>query len=330
MNGIEVDVRTLREAAEHLGLAVGTAVNVGALVAEPAYRAEVAAQFSTVTAEDDMKWERVEPTRGAYDWTAADRLMDFARENDQRVRGHTLVFHNQLPDWLTGGTFSDGELRELLRGHVIDEASHFRGRIWQWDVVNEAFNDDGTMRESLWLRALGPGYVADAFRWAHAADPDALLFYNDYDIETIGPKSDAVYALVKSLRAEGVPIHGVGFQAHATVDFAPADLAENMARFTALDLDTAVTEADVRMPLPADGVKAQAQAAVYSQLLKACIATRRCLSFTVWGFTDAHQWVPSFFPGHGSAAIEDENLRPKPAFDVLLQDLRLASARARQ
>jgi endo-1,4-beta-xylanase len=325
-----MDVPTLRAAAEHLGLAVGTAVNVDALVNEPAYRAEVAAQFSTVTAEDDMKWERVEPTRGTYDWAAADRLMEFARQNDQRVRGHTLVFHNQLPDWLTGTTFGAGELRDLLRRHITEQVGHFRGRIWQWDVVNEAIGDDGTMRDSLWLRALGPGYVADAFRWAHAADPDALLFYNDYDIETIGPKSDAVYALVKSLRTEGVPIHGVGFQAHATPASAPSDLADNMARFTALDLDTAVTEADVRMPLPVDGVKAQAQAAVYSQLLKACIATRRCLSFTVWGFTDAHQWIPAFFAGQGAAAIEDENLRPKPAFDVLLQDLRLASARARQ
>jgi endo-1,4-beta-xylanase len=325
-----MDPRTLRTAAEPLGLAVGTAVDVNALVNEPAYRAEAAAQFSTVTPENEMKWGLVEPARGTYDWAAADRLMDFARQNDQRVRGHTLVFHGQLPDWLTGGTFNDDELRELLRRHVIDEVGHFRGRIWQWDVVNEAFNEDGTLRDTLWLRALGPGYVADAFRWAHAADPDALLFYNDYDIEAIGPKSDAVYALVKTLRAEGVPINGVGFQAHATVDLAPSDLAENMARFTALDLDTAVTEADVRMALPADDAKARAQADVYSQLMRACLATRRCLSFTVWGFTDAHQWVSGFFAGQGSAAIEDENLRPKPAFDVLLEDLRLASARARQ
>jgi endo-1,4-beta-xylanase len=193
---------SLRALASKVGLRIGTAVNTDALAANAQYRQITADQFSSVTPENVMKWQVVEPAQGTYDWSAADQLVSFADSNGQLVRGHTLVWQNQLPDWLTTGTFTPAQLRELLHKHITDEVSHFKGHIWQWDVVNEAFNDDGTTRDTLWLRAMGPGYIADAFRWAHQADPRALLFYNDYNIEGMGAKSDAVFALVKQLRAE--------------------------------------------------------------------------------------------------------------------------------
>jgi endo-1,4-beta-xylanase len=305
----------------------GTAVDANALRADATYRATVVREFSTVTAENAMKWESVEPTRGALTWTDAEELTALAKRHRMRVRGHTLVWHNQLPQWLTTGQFTDAELRRILRDHITTQVRHFKGRIWQWDVVNEAFDEDGTLRDTIWLRALGPDYLADAFRWAHAADPKADLFYNDYNLEAIGPKSDAAYALVKRLRAEGVPIHGVGFQGHQTVDWAPPTLRENLARFAALGVKTAITEADVRMPLPVTDTQLQAQAAGFTHLLRVCLLTRGCESFTVWGFSDKYSWVPGWFEGQGAATPLDEQFRPKPAWTAMRQELALAGSR---
>src|SRR5665647_697160 len=203
---------SLRALGSKVGIRIGTAVNTDVLAANAPYRQITADQFSSVTPENVMKWQVVEPTKGTYDWSAADQLLKFAKTNGQLVRGHTLVWQNQLPAWLTAGTYTSAQSRALLRKHITDEVSHFRGHIWQWDVVNEAFNDDGTMRDTLW--------------------PRALLFYNDYNIEGLGAKSDAVYALVKRLRAQGVPINGVGMQTHLDIayDF-PDHMQQNMRRF---------------------------------------------------------------------------------------------------
>jgi endo-1,4-beta-xylanase len=317
---------TLRALAARADLRIGTAVDMSALANDSVYRQQTAAQFSTVTPENVMKWQLVEPVRGQFDWAAADQLVDFARANGQKIRGHTLVWHNQLPTWLTGGTFTAAELRQILRQHIFDEARHFKGRIWQWDVLNEAFNDDGTLRDTLWLRNLGPGYIADVFRWAHQADPGAKLFYNDYNIEGLNAKSNAVFALVTQLRKDGVPIDGVGVQGHFGVQYGfPADVADNLGRFAGLGLLTAVTEADVRMVMPPDNAKLQAQAQGYNVLLQGCLLTRHCISFTVWGYTDKYSWVPGFFTGQGAANLLDENFAAKPAFQAVRNTLRLAA-----
>jgi endo-1,4-beta-xylanase len=316
---------SLRDLAQHTKLRIGTAVDTAALQADAEYRRLVADQFSSVTPENVMKWEVVEPQRGQFDFTEADRLVDFARANKQLVRGHTLLWHNQLPSWLTSGTWTKAELRSILRAHIFAEAGHFRGRIWAWDVVNEAFNDDGTWRDTLWLKVIGPSYVTDAFTWAHQADPKALLFYNDYNIEGVNPKSDAVFNLVSSLRRSGVPVQGVGLQGHLGTQYdAPNNVLQNLRRFAGLGVDTAFTEADVRSVLPVDSAELQAQANGYSLMLESCLLVRSCISYTVWGFTDKYQWVPGVFDGQGEAAIFDENFQPKPAFDGLRRDLALA------
>jgi endo-1,4-beta-xylanase len=323
--GVASDPGGLRAAARGTGIRIGTAVDTTALAADAPYRQAVAREFSTVTPENVMKWESVEPTRGTYNWTAADGLVDFARAHGQTVRGHTLVWHNQNPAWLTEAAFSPAELRALLRKHILDEAGHFKGRIWAWDVVNEVFNDDGTWRDTIWLRNLGPGYVADAFRWAHQADPGAKLFLNDYNNEGVNAKSDAYYALVKQLRADHVPVQGYGMQGHLAVQYGfPGDALANARRFDALGLQTAFTEVDVRMPLPPDPVKVQAQAQGFTTLLTACLLVRHCVSYTLWGFTDRYSWVPGVFAGQGSATPFDENLTPKPAYDAIRNTLELA------
>lgn len=317
---------TLGALGKRADLRIGTAVDTSALAADAPYRARAASEFTSVTPENVMKWEVVEPQRGRYDWSEADKLVDFARANGQLVRGHTLLWHNQLPAWLTTGDFSADELRAILRKHITDEARHFKGRIWQWDVVNEAFNDDGTLRDSIWLRKLGPGYIADAFRWAHEADPKAGLFINDYNIEGVNAKSTALLKLVERLREQHVPIDGVGIQGHLSVQYnAPHDIAANMKRFDDLGLETAITEADVRIPMPSDSTGQEAQAEGYDVLLRGCLLTRHCTDFTVWGFTDKYSWVPSTFEGEGAANLFDENYRPKPAYQALLEDLKLAA-----
>lgn len=322
--------RPLRELAGRQ-LLIGTAVDHAAAGADAEYRERIATEFSSVTAENVMKWSEVEAERGVRDYAAADQLVARARRDGQQVRGHTLVWHNQLPVWLTDGVESGeitpDELRGILRRHILDEVGHFRGRIYQWDVVNEVIDDNGELRDTLWLRELGPGYVADAFRWAHQADPKAKLFLNDYNVEGLSAKSDAYLRLARDLLARRVPVHGFGAQGHYGVQYgfhSAAEIAENFGRFEALGLATAVTEADVRMLLPADTVKLQAQAQGYSALLGGCLLSRRCESFTVWGFTDRYSWVPGFFDGEGAANLLDESFAAKPAYREVQALLALA------
>ncbi|ASW54457.1 endo-1,4-beta-xylanase [Plantactinospora sp. KBS50] len=344
--------QSLRNLGLRHNLYVGTAVDMDALADpdDPQYRQIVGDEFSTVTAENVMKWESLEPTRGTYNWGPADELVSFARQHGQRVRGHVLVWHNQLPGWLTSGvadgSISNDELRDLLHKHITDVVRHFRGKIWQWDVVNEAVSDPWDNPPTLhykgfWAEHLGSGYIADAFRWARAADPQALLFYNDYNIEAFGsgdPANDKtrfVYDMAKDLRSRGVPIDGVGSQGHLGTQYGNYDtlqVAAALKKFTSLGLATAFTEVDVRSQMT-DGVQAgesaeinprlQASAANFSILLQACLSERHCLSFTVWGFTDKHSWVPGTFdnPPEGLATIYDENYQPKRAYNVMRADL---------
>nr|WP_255953157.1 endo-1,4-beta-xylanase [Streptomyces sp. ODS25] len=317
---------SLRDLAKQRGIRIGTAVNVDALADDSQYASVVGDQFNSVTAENVMKWETVEPSPGTFDFAPADTLVRYAARHHQEVRGHTLLWHNQLPGWLTDGV-ADGsitadDLRDILHRHITAEVSHFKGKIYQWDVVNEVLNEDGTLRDSIWSQKLGDSFIADAFRWAHQADPHAKLFLNDYNIESKGAKSDAYYDLVKRLRAQGVPIDGVGFQGHLDIQYDfPSDLADNMARFDALGLATSVTEADVRIPLPADEADLTRQASDYSGMLAACLATEHCTSFTVWGFTDAYSWVPGTFEGEGAANLYDESYQPKPAYTAVADTL---------
>jgi len=316
---------TLRQLAAHTKLRIGTAVDTTALANDATYRRMVGEQFSTVTPENVMKWGALEPVRGQINFGPADELVRFAREHGQKVRGHTLVWHSQLPSWVTSGTWTAAELRAVLRQHIFTVAGHFRGQNWAWDVVNEAVDDNGQLRNSIFLQVLGPGYIADAFRWAHQADPKAILFYNDYNTEGINAKSNRVYQLVQDLKAQGVPIQGVGFQGHLSTDFGfPNDMPQNMRRFAALGVDTAVTEADVRHTLPSTPAKVNAQAQGFSLMLQSCLLVRRCISYTLWGFTDKYNWVPSTFPGQGEATPFDVNFRPKPAYDTMRRDLALA------
>jgi endo-1,4-beta-xylanase len=312
---------TLRALAKKTGVRIGSAVDADALAADRDYRRLLNRQFNHVTAENAMKWALVEPERGVFDWSGADAIVRNAKRNGQQIRGHTLLWHNQLPEWLTEGepNFTTAELRSILRKHVFDVAGRYRGQIRAWDVVNEVVEDGGGFRNTLWFRRLGEGYIADMFRWAHQADPHAKLYINDYNLEWDTAKVQTTFEIVTDLLAAGVPIHGVGFQGHLGIQFDyPTAFPEHMKRFTDLGLEVAVTEADVRMVLPVTAEKEATQATYYQNLLRTCLENRKCTEFTTWGYTDRYQWVPGFFEGEGSAALFDEDLVPKPAYFALL------------
>jgi endo-1,4-beta-xylanase len=309
---------TLGSAAASSGRYFGAALDPGALDERP-YRDLAAAQLSSVTPENAMKWASVEPLRSEYDWDRADALVAFAKAHGQKVRGHTLVWHSQLPLWLINGGFSPDELRSLMAAHIAAEAGRYRGAIYAWDVVNEPFTDDGQWRKSVWYDAMGKDYVAIALRAARAADPDAKLYINDYNIETAGPKMRALYDLVASLKRDGVPIDGVGLQSHFVAGAAPADLKATMAEFASLGVDVAVTELDLRIHLPANDKALAAQAADYASIVSACRMTPRCVGVTTWGITDDRSWIPSFVSGYGAALPFDENYRPKPAVGAIIE-----------
>jgi endo-1,4-beta-xylanase len=322
--------KTLRHLAKKTDRIIGSAVAVQPLLEEADYRRTLNRHFNGVTAENAMKWGELEPQRGEYNWEPADAIVRSAIRNRQAVRGHTLVWHNQLPAWLTENEadFTDAELRAILRNHIFTVVKRYRGKIRAWDVVNEVVDDSGNMRDTIWLRRLGQGYIADAFRWAHQADPRAKLYLNDYNLEWGDAKADTTYNLVRDLKRQGVPIHGVGFQGHLAVQYGlPQNFPDTMARFTALRLEAAITEADVRMILPVTPEKLAIQVDLWKRLFGACIENRRCVEFTIWGYTDRHQWVPGWFEGEGSAAPFDENLRPKAGYYALWAAAREARTR---
>ncbi|MBV8440571.1 MAG: endo-1,4-beta-xylanase [Hyphomicrobiales bacterium] len=312
------DEATLGSAAASAGRYFGGALDPGAFDERP-YRELAATQLTCVTPENAMKWGLVEPLRGEFDWKGADALVAFAKANGQKIRGHTLVWHSQLPLWLINGSFRPDELKDLMVAHIMEEAGRYKGAIYSWDVVNEPFTDDGQWRRSIWYDAMGPDYVAIALKAARAADPAAKLYLNDYNVETSGPKMRALYDLVASLKRAGAPVDGVGLQSHFVSGAAPKDIQSVMEEFAGLGVAVAVTELDLRIRLPADDKALATQAADYASVVRACRATPRCVGVTTWGVTDDRSWIPSFFSGYGAALPFDEAYRPKPAVAAITQ-----------
>ncbi|KOU57954.1 endo-1,4-beta-xylanase [Streptomyces sp. MMG1533] len=309
----------LRDLADAKGKVMGTAVTGSKLTGT--YGEIAAREFNALTPGNAMKWGSVEPTRGTFNWAEADQIVAFAEAGGQQVRGHTLVWHSQNPSWLTNGTWTAAQLSQLMNDHIALEVGRYKGRLATWDVVNEPFNEDGTYRQTLWYNGLGADYIAQALTAARAADPAAKLYINDYNVEGVNAKSTALYNLVKSLKERGVPIDGVGLQAHLILGQVPSTLQQNIQRFADLGVDVAITELDIRMQLPSDSAKLTQQAADYKAVVGACVAVARCAGVTVWGFTDSDSWIPDTFPGQGAATPYDENFAPKPAYDAIAEAL---------
>ncbi len=304
---------TLAQLATAKGIDIGVALAPNRL-SEAAYQQIADNEFTLIVAENAMKWDATEPAQGQFRWTDADTVAAYAARTGKELYGHTLVWHSQLPAWVSA--LDATALRAAMLNHVTTVAARYRGQVSTWDVVNEAFSDngDGSRRTSVFQQKLGDGYIADAFRAARAAAPDAKLCINDYSIENIGPKSTAIYNLVRDFKAQGVPIDCVGFQAHLILGQVPGDMRANLQRFADLGVDVRITELDVRMTTPPDATKLARQAADYRAVVENCLAVTRCQGVTVWGITDKYSWIPGVFPGQGAALLWDDNYQAKPAY----------------
>lgn len=309
---------TLRALAEARGIDFGAAAAIRPLREDPEYSAVLGSEFDMVVAENAFKWEAIHPLRSRYYWDDADELVAFAEAHHMKLRGHTLVWHQQNPTWLASRLKTREDAIAALKDHIDTVVGRYKGRIAAWDVVNEAVDDStGELRDTPWLTAIGPDYIALAFQFAHEADPDAKLYYNDYGAEGVGGKGDAVYELVKGLKAQGVPIDGVGWQGHFQGNSFILDLRANGERLAELGLDLSITELDVRVPMPANESWLKQQAATYGRVTATCVALPNCKAIVTWGFTDKYSWVPGFFSGEGAALPLDEAYQPKPAYEAI-------------
>jgi endo-1,4-beta-xylanase len=331
---------TLRDLAQSHKVLVGAAVNVGALSSDKTYADVLGKQFNVVTPENVMKFDATEPQQGVYDFTQGDALVAFAQAHHMQVRGHNFVWHQALPNWLVNGNFSRAQLMAILKDHITTVVKHYQGKVDMWDVVNEAVDDNGGSRDSIWSRGIGSDYIEMAFRWAHEADPQAHLFYNDYGAEGTGAKSDGVYKLLQDLKSRGVPIYGVGLQMHVRITESPQeqDVISNMQRLEKLGLKVQITEMDVSLRsyqevqsgqgIPHDQQSLQPklmeQARIYHDMLDACLKSG-CEAFIMWGFTDRYSWLNgnALTPTHMDAPlIYDENYQRKLAFNGLVNAFR--------
>jgi len=306
---------SLKDLATAAGKDIGFALAPDRL-SESAYKSVADSEFNLVVAENAMKWDATEPSQNSFSYGAGDQVASYAASSGKELYGHTLVWHSQLPNWVKN--LSGTALQSAMTNHVTNVATHFQGKVSSWDVVNEAFDDDGTRRDdSTFQQKLGDGYIETAFRAARAADPSAKLCINDYNTDAVNAKSTAIYNLVRDFKARGVPIDCVGFQSHLIIGQVPSTMQQNLQRFADLGVDVRITELDIRMQTPADANKLATQAADYKKVFQICLAVSRCQGVTIWGITDKYSWVPDTFPGQGAALVWDSNYAKKPAYDAI-------------
>ncbi|MEU8331719.1 endo-1,4-beta-xylanase [Micromonospora sp. NPDC048839] len=270
---------TLKASAAEKGRYFGAAV-AGQKLSDSAYVTILNREFNSVVAENDMKWDATEPQQGRFNYTGGDRLVAHAQANGQSVRGHALLWYQQQPGWAQN--MSGSALRSAMMNHVTQVATHFKGKIHSWDVVNEAFADgnSGARRDSN-LQRTGNDWIEAAFRAARAADPGAKLCYNDYNTDGINAKSTGIYNMVRDFKSRGVPIDCVGFQSHLGTSLS-GDYQANLQRFADLDVDVQITELDV--------MGGGNQANIYAGVTRACMNVSRCTGITTWGVRDCDSW----------------------------------------
>ena len=316
---------SLREAADCTGRLIGVALSTQHL-SEGSYSA-AAKEFNYVTCENEMKWDQLEPSRNQFSWSGADQIVNFALKNDMKVKGHTLVWYNQLPQWVNSLN-NEADVRSAMLGHIKAVMQHYKGKVTTWDVVNEAVSIEGTSyRDCPFYKYLGKTYIDEAFKAAREADPTVKLYYNDYNAEGMTPKSDFVYDLVKGLVERGVPIDGVGMQMHygkPNDKFTIDELKANMQRYVDLGLDVLFSEMDMHR---CEGMTEAQQVTLHHDIVAACVAEPRCIAVTFWGITDKYSWLNSYSPlgcSGGQKALGclwDDNFKKKPAYTGVLNAL---------
>ena len=306
--GAPANATTLGAAASSSGRYFGAAIAAGKL-GDSAYATIANREFDMVTAENEMKMDATEPQQNVFSFTSGDRIYDWATQNGKRVRGHTLAWHSQQPGWMQG--LSGTVLRSAMINHIQKVMAHYHGKLAYWDVVNEAFADNGSggHRQSN-LEGTGNDWIEVAFKTASAADSTVKLCYNDYSIEDWNSaKTQGVYNMVKDFKARGVPIDCVGFQSHFGPGALPSTFKTTLTKFADLGVDVAITELDIQ----------NAPAADYTTVVNACLEVSRCVGITVWGVRDNDSWRTGANP-----LLFDESGNKKAAYAPVLNALNAA------
>jgi endo-1,4-beta-xylanase len=333
LSSLLCSAQSLRQAADQANVLIGTAVRPAQL-SERAYASTLAREYNMIEAEDAMKWRTLRPDTVSFDFRQGDEVVRFAEAHQMKIRGHCLVWGRDNPDWLTQGSFTPARLRKQLREHITRVMKHYAGEVFAWDVINEAMDENGNIRDSIWYNQPGIGvsgkgtaYIEQVFRWAHKADPAALLFYNEAEGEGLNRKSDAIYAMIKDFKRRRVPIDGVGLQMHIpALDADIPAIAQNISRLTALGVQVHITELDVSLPLDSNGqpqpTDTENQAKVYRDIVRACLANQDCTAIETWGFSDKYSWIGSHTRGtRGGALPFDRSYQPKPAYRAIQEEL---------
>jgi endo-1,4-beta-xylanase len=315
---------------------IGAAVDPATILGEHAQLLEK--HFNSITPGNALKWDATEPTEGTFNFTTGDSIVSFAIANGIKVRGHTLAWYNQTPAWVfldaSGNTMTATAanktlLLSRLQAHINAVVGHYKGELYAWDVVNEALNDDGTFRNSMWYQITGTDYITDAFTWAHAADPSAELCINDYNL-TVAAKRDAMYNLVSSLKAAGIPVNCIGSQMHSNIAWpSAADTTSMIEKFATLGVDQQITEMDVSIytdstssysTVPASALTAQA--AEYKALFDVYRSHAADISsVTLWGLADDDTWLDSFpITRLDAPLLFDQQLQAKSAYWSVIGD----------
>ncbi len=339
---------------------IGAAVNEAQITGQDQRGdALIESQFNAISPENVLKWEVIHPQPGKYDFDLGDQYVAFGEKYHMLIVGHTLVWHSQVPDWVfrddKGNLLGRDALLARMKDHISTVVGRYKGRIQVWDVVNEALNEDGSMRASLWYKIIGPDYIEKAFQYAHEADPQAQLIYNDYNLEN-EPKRNGAIALIKKLRTDGIPISCVGLQSHYHMDWPTLDQEDaTISAFAALGIKVAITEMDMDVlpsagPQPnadvtlnveknaalnpyANGLPDSVQQALarrYADLFRVFLKHRGTVErVTFWGVNDAGSWLNDW-PVKGRTSyplLFDRNGQPKPAYNAVLRAASEAPAR---
>ncbi|TCD01982.1 endo-1,4-beta-xylanase [Pedobacter frigidisoli] len=303
----EVATTTADSSLKQLPFPFGAAISAELLRTDPRYKALIIREFKSISTENAMKFGIIHPLENTYNWTDGDEIVAFAQANCIRVHGHTLNWYQDAPDWLKNFDGDKNAWENLLKTHIQTIVKHYKGKVTSWDVVNEAFEDDGRYRNSIWVQKLGTDYIARAFQYAHEADPVALLFYNDYGqeygYEYKGLKRNAILALVNELKSRGVPINGIGLQMHTKYTQSDFDISLAISTAAETGLKVHISELDVALNPNFDATLTfspsldEMQASKYKAIVKLYNAIPKAQQFgiTTWNVTDKDSWVPVFF-----------------------------------
>lgn len=308
---------------------IGSAVDLNYLNSDAQYENILNETFNSITAENVFKFEYLHPENGVYNFIESDQIALYATNNNKRLHGHTLIWHNQLPTWLIDFQGNRNEWIELMRDHIQTVVSHFKGQAVSWDVVNEALNEDGSLRNSIWKQKIGNDYIELAFRFAHEADENALLFYNDYSLESNKIKRKAAIELINNLKLHGVKIDGIGIQMHVALNQPNAsEIANTFQDFAKYNLLIHLSELDISVNLKGNVTEFsddlfKKQANYFHKILKHYKQVPETLQYgiTFWGVSDANSWIPSFFQREDYPLLFDKNYNIKPMFCILNSDV---------